>query len=513
MRGIKRLIVVVTALVLILSLSSWGMEMTRKFSVGVDAGLWKPMLTENMDIWTIGYQGTFTFKYGVKENLALGFMGKYAKTWEAKLDSPDEDAGFTFDKKTDGWENLEYLCEGALYYFFNPENEKYTPYIFGGGGVAFWKWEETFDTDTTDLVTRVVRWPAKKGSGADSVRLEDQELTLVFGAGVEYYPKENLGVNLGARVRYFTRLLTGFINDKDIVGTDQEMGELDLPRVTPEIYLGVSYYFGKPKDTDEDGVPDKLDNCADTPLGAMVDENGCPLDSDEDGVYDGLDNCGATPKGAIVDVNGCPTDSDGDGVFDGIDKCEDTPSGWPVDAQGCPLDDDGDGVPNPVDKEADTPAGAVVDENGMGIDSDNDGVYDGVDKCPDTYMGIPVDKDGCPLIKPIEPKIVLHPAYPSGSAVLDDETKVFLDDLAGRLIAYKTVRIEIRGYTDSWGTPEGNKWVSQRRADVIKKYLVAKGVEEERIETKGYGATEFIADNKTAEGRAENRRIEIVTIP
>lgn len=510
MRRIKCLIFAVAALFLIFSLPCWGMEMTRKFSVGVDGGFWKPMFTQNMDIWTVGYQGTFTFKYGVKENLAIGIMGKYAKTWEADLTSPDEDAGFTFTKKTNGWKNLEFIGEGALYYFFDPENEKYTTYVFGGGGIAFWKWQETLKGDTS--VTRAVRWPAKKGTGADSVRLEDQELTLVLGGGLEYYPMENLGLNLGARVRYFTRLLTNFINEKDIVGKDEEQGELDLPRASPEVYLGLAYYFGKPKDTDEDAVPDKLDQCPDTPLGALVDENGCPLDSDGDGIYDGLDKCADTPKGATIDVNGCPTDSDGDGVFDGLDKCADTPSGWPVDAQGCPLDDDGDAVPNPVDKEANTPAGAVVDKDGVGIDSDSDGVYDGIDKCPDTYLGIPVDANGCPLIKPIEPKIILHPAYPPGGARLDEETKTELDALAERLIAYKEVRIEIRGYTDSWGTPEGNEYISQRRADVIKKYLVEKGVEEERIEAKGYGATDFIAENKTEEERALNRRIEIVTI-
>jgi len=512
MRGVKRLILVCAALLLVLCSSSWGMEMTRKFSLGVDGGFWKPMLTENMDIWTVGNHGTFTFKYGVKENLALGFMAKYGRTWEADLATPDEDAGFSFDKKEDGWKNLQYIWEGALYHFLNPENEKYTTYVYGGVGLAFWKWQETFETDTA-TVTRVVRWPAKKGSGADSVQVQDQELTLVLGAGVEYYLAENLGVNLGARFRYFTRVFTGFTDDEDIVGTNEDQNELDLPRASPEIYLGLAYYFGKPKDTDEDGIPDKLDNCPDTPLGALVDENGCPLDSDEDGIYDGLDNCGDTPKGATVDVNGCPSDADGDGVFDGLDKCAETPSGWPVDAAGCPLDDDKDGVPNPVDQEADTPAGAVVDENGTGIDSDKDGVYDGIDKCADTYAGIPVDRDGCPLIEPIEPKIVLHPAYAPGGVGLDDETKIRLDELAGRLIAYREVRIEIRGYTDSWGTSEGNRYISQRRADVIKRYMVAKGVSEERIEAKGYGATDFIADNKTDEGRAQNRRIEIVTIP
>ncbi|HET7296644.1 MAG TPA: thrombospondin type 3 repeat-containing protein, partial [Gemmatimonadales bacterium] len=107
---------------------------------------------------------------------------------------------------------------------------------------------------------------------------------------------------------------------------------------------------GPAPDRDHDGVPDKRDACADTPLGAVVDVRGCPTDSDRDGVYDGLDRCPATPAGARVDATGCPTDADRDGVPDGIDQCPGTPAGARVDAKGCPMDADGDGVPDGVDQ-------------------------------------------------------------------------------------------------------------------------------------------------------------------
>jgi OOP family OmpA-OmpF porin len=90
------------------------------------------------------------------------------------------------------------------------------------------------------------------------------------------------------------------------------------------------------RDTDGDGVNDLLDACPNTPIGAVVDKDGCPIDSDGDGVYDGLDKCPNTPKGAKVDKDGCPIDSDGDGVYDGLDKCPNTPKGAKVDAKGCP---------------------------------------------------------------------------------------------------------------------------------------------------------------------------------
>src|SRR6185295_1129455 len=98
--------------------------------------------------------------------------------------------------------------------------------------------------------------------------------------------------------------------------------------------VGLSVYsFGGPKrDSDKDGVSDKRDRCASTPLHATVDRDGCPHDGDSDSVLDGLDACPATPKGATVDATGCPHDADGDSVFDGIDTCADTPAGATVDA-------------------------------------------------------------------------------------------------------------------------------------------------------------------------------------
>src|SRR3990172_5956932 len=106
--------------------------------------------------------------------------------------------------------------------------------------------------------------------------------------------------------------------------------------------LGLSYYIGRDKDTDGDGVSDSKDMCPGTPMGVIVDEFGCPIDSDNDGVADYLDKCPNTPAGVKVDLNGCPLDSDNDGVADYLDKCPNTPAGVSVDSDGCPLDSDND---------------------------------------------------------------------------------------------------------------------------------------------------------------------------
>ncbi|HET7903338.1 MAG TPA: outer membrane beta-barrel protein, partial [Candidatus Eisenbacteria bacterium] len=139
----------------------------------------------------------------------------------------------------------------------------------------------------------------------------------------------------------------------------------------PEIFGALAFGFGgTPRDTDGDGVPDKLDQCPSTPLGARVDATGCPVDGDGDGVADGIDQCDGTPAGATVDAKGCPSDADGDGVFDGLDACASTPAGAKVDAKGCPMDSDGDGILDGLDQCENTPTGCVVNTNGCPSDAD-----------------------------------------------------------------------------------------------------------------------------------------------
>jgi OOP family OmpA-OmpF porin len=75
-------------------------------------------------------------------------------------------------------------------------------------------------------------------------------------------------------------------------------------------------------------------------------------------------------------------------------------------------------------------------------------------------------------------------------------------------MAYPEVRIEIRGYTDSVGSWEYNLDLSQRRADAVRLYLVNSGIASDRVVSKGYSEADPVASNKTASGRAENRRIE-----
>ncbi|MFI5235675.1 MAG: OmpA family protein [Gemmatimonadales bacterium] len=278
-----------------------------------------------------------------------------------------------------------------------------------------------------------------------------------------------------------------------------------------------------PKDSDHDGVPDDQDLCPATPLGTKVDNRGCPLpvDSDHDGVPDNLDKCPGTPAGQKVDAQGCPIpiDSDGDGVPDNLDKCPGTPAGQKVDAQGCPLpiDSDGDGVTDDKDACPGTPLGQKVDARGcpIPIDSDGDGVPDNLDKCPGTMAGQAVDANGCPLLfAPGKANVTLQGVtFVSGRMVLTPNAKTILDGVAAALVANPGIRVEVGGYTDNRGARLTNVRLSQARANVVRGYLVSKGVQATRMTAKGYGPASPVATNVTAAGRAQNRRVELKKLP
>ncbi|HEU4648035.1 MAG TPA: OmpA family protein [Gemmatimonadales bacterium] len=274
------------------------------------------------------------------------------------------------------------------------------------------------------------------------------------------------------------------------------------------------------RDTDNDGVKDNADKCPNTPTGERVDADGCSpsqLDADGDGVTDTADKCANTPKGEAVDANGCSDsqkDDDKDGVTNTADKCPNTPAGEQVDANGCSatqLDSDGDGVANAADACADTPKGAPVDARGCPRDTDADGVPDHADKCPNTPNGQAVDEGGCPILfKRGERRVVLQGVnFATGKAELTDSSKLVLEDVAQQLKANPEVRVEVQGHTDNVGSKALNQRLSEARAKTVEQFLEANGVSPSQVTSKGYGMSKPVASNKTAEGRAKNRRVEL----
>ena len=305
-----------------------------------------------------------------------------------------------------------------------------------------------------------------------------------------------------------------FANDRAVffsphVGFDSSRSLQDDGAHSP---LSIALRLGGAKDTDGDGVEDREDGCPETPLQAIVDGSGCPSDQDGDGIFDGIDLCAGTARGATVDGAGCPRDSDSDGILDGLDKCPDTDPRVLINEEGCPYDSDGDGIFEGIDQCPSTPAGAAVDERGCRVDTDGDGVANGLDKCPDTSPEAEPNESGCSWIQRGE-DVLPTIRFGVGSARLAPGSSPALNEVADILKQNPDVTVEIGGHTDNEGPARLNRKISLERAEEVKRYLAARGVPNSQMVTKGYGEVHPIASNRHAEGRAQNRRIELKVLP
>ena len=229
-----------------------------------------------------------------------------------------------------------------------------------------------------------------------------------------------------------------------------------------------------------------------------------PADTDNDGVIDANDKC-PTVAG-LAKYAGCPIpDTDKDGVNDEQDKCP-TVAGLAKYA-GCPIPDtDKDGINDEQDK-CPTVAG-LSRYNGCPIpDTDKDGVNDEVDACP-TEAGISAN-NGCPDVQPILTQAASNLKFATGKSYLSVKQLANLDAVVAVLAKYSNVSLAIGGHTDNTGAEKLNSKLSINRATVVAKYLIKKGVDAKRITTSGFGYANPAADNKTKEGRAQNRRSEL----
>lgn len=257
-------------------------------------------------------------------------------------------------------------------------------------------------------------------------------------------------------------------------------------------------------------------------------------DRDHDGIVDRLDACPTEPEDFDLhdDLDGCPDpDNDLDGIPDTLDKCVNTPEtpNGIADSDGCPdgdpMDIDGDGIPQGQDKCPQDPEDidGFQDEDGCpDRDNDRDGVVDENDECPterETINGID-DFDGCPdegtgVTEYVQNrKIVISQTvnFETAKSVIKDESKSLLDQVALQIIAHddEIQLIRIEGHTDDVGAAEGNRTLSQARAEAVRTYLIARGVRGDKLVAKGYGEDQPIDTNATPEGRARNRRVEFI---
>lgn len=221
------------------------------------------------------------------------------------------------------------------------------------------------------------------------------------------------------------------------------------------------------------------------------------------------------PPAVVVDK---PKDTDADGVADETDKCP-TVAGL-AKYFGCPATDtDKDGINDDEDKCPNQP-GVARYEGCLIPDADGDGVNDEKDKCP-TEAG-PITNAGCPVkeeVKIVSPvaevikKEVDNAAknifFETGKATLLKKSFAALTDMVAMLKENESVSLAIEGHTDNTGAAKTNAILSQNRANAVLNYLVKNGIDKARLTATGFGSAKPVATNKTAAGRAQNRRVVI----
>jgi len=248
----------------------------------------------------------------------------------------------------------------------------------------------------------------------------------------------------------------------------------------------------KPGDRDGDGLTDDIDKCPDEAedFDKFEDEDGCPdLDNDADGIKDNVDKCPDDPEDLdkFEDADGCPElDNDQDGLADKVDQC-------PIEAEDKDGFEDDDGCPD--------------------IDNDKDSFADKDDKCPNEFGVAP---DGCPkkytnvVVTATKIEIKQTIFFEFNKATIKPVSFPLLNEVAQALKDNPTIKVEIGGHTDSVGNDKFNLKLSDKRAASVKAYLEKQGIDTGRMTSKGYGENVPIADNRTADGRSQNRRVEFV---
>ena len=322
---------------------------------------------------------------------------------------------------------------------------------------------------------------------------------LAIGGGYNFIGDNSAGTaNGGAGVNFWFNDFVG-LNIQSVY-----KHSFDEDNVMPHFQhaAGLIIKFGG-KDTDNDGVYDKDDECPE--VFGLEAFNGCP-DTDGDGIKDAEDAC---PEVAgLAALNGCP-DADADGVADKDDQC-------PNDAgtaanNGCP-DADGDGVYDKDDECKDV-AGPAENKGCPWPDADGDGVFDKDDNCVNEVG--PPSNQGCPeKIITEEAKAELDKFakaiyFNSGKTTFRVGVSEKLDLIADIMKEFKDSNFSIDGHTDSQGSNKLNQKLSENRAKAVLDYLVSKGISANRLGSKGFGEDNPIAKNTTSKGRAQNRRVEI----
>ena len=301
-----------------------------------------------------------------------------------------------------------------------------------------------------------------------------------------------LPVGLGVNRRITDELLLG-------LQAEYRMASIEK-RNNLQLAAGYVYRLGGITDADGDGVANGEDACPNVKGSPKA--KGCP-DQDGDGVADAEDACPGLP--GEKQLAGCP-DTDGDGLADAADACPQ--AAGKAEHQGCP-DTDGDGLADQLDGCPEL-AGPTENKGCPLTDTDGDGLADEVDRCPEEAGT--VDAQGCPELKQDMREVLALASrtvqFESGKDVLLESSHSALDQIASIMRAYPAYQLVIGAHTDDAGDEKDNLRLSEDRAKACFEYLRTKDIPSARMRYAGYGQSQPVADNASAEGRALNQRVE-----
>lgn len=452
-----------------------------------------------------------------------------------------------------GYQSDVYSAEYKVLYKFT--SGQWEPYAGAGWGLAYYYANPNFRDPTVPKNGYVAYLPLAVGIEYAM----DDAWTLIANTNLNYAFSGNMvtsrlansglktgndawiGASLGLSVSLF-----GNDNDSDEdglmrsrekeLGTDPENSDTDGDELSDGDELNRSRTNPLRKDSDGDGLSD-----GDEFLKYRTDPNNADSDSDK------LSDAEEVMK---TETNPLASDTDGDGLNDWDEKMTHKSDPLKTDSDGDGLSDGEEVLRFKTDPlKADTDGDGLSDgyeiqkskTDPFKADSDGDVLSDGdeVQKYRTDPLKNDTDGDGSndglevlnytnPLDPKIPAKVVSPPAaeglkaeigkaivlegvtFRPGSAVVQPESEAALARALSTFIENPTIEVEIAGYTDNTGNAGKNIQLSQRRADAVKLWLIQRGIPAARIKAKGYGSADPVADNSTAEGRAQNRRIEFI---
>jgi len=513
-----------------------GADMEGKWGLGLHGGLYKLGLTDHSDIWTPGWLVNANLKYGLSRHVSIGAEGNWMQTYLADLSQgtrAQDGARLSIDHVENGPRQRAFVAGLLAEYHFMPE-KSWSPFVSVGSGMYIWRWADrnwkTLTSADPSLVGTGI--PPRDLTDTCCYYLRDQELYAMAGLGLEFFPSQSLSFELGAKFRYLTHLFTNFREERDIVGSNP--GQLDLPKAVTEVYAGLTLYMGGKKTPPAALSCEASGNPMSGAPSLAVQFNGSAEGGKPPYTYswdfgEGGTSSDPRPRYTYQKTGNYTarltvTDSKGN-------RCEESVSSITV---GCPpltcaasanptsgtaplmvrFNASVDGGCPPYTYSWEIGEGGTSSEQNPSHNIEKEGNYTARLTVTDSKGNRCTESASyetyAEFIPTPERPIVLHGVkFEFDKSRLTVKADSLLDLVAISLKRRPDVKVEVVGHCDWVGTEAYNQRLSIRRAEAVRDYLISKGVQAENLTFTGFGETKPMADNKTAEGRALNRRVEL----